>query len=108
MKIVRRISAILLCTFAVACACAQQPAASVYKTNCAPCHGAVGDANTPAGKVFKVPSFSSEAVLKEPDDSLLTIEENGKGKMPAWHDKLSEGQLKDLIAFIHTLQKKTQ
>lgn len=108
MIIVRRISAILLCSIAVACACAQQRAASVYKTNCAPCHGAVGDANTPAGKVFKVPSFSSETVLKEPDASLLAIEKNGKGKMPAWHDKLSEDQLKDLIAFIHTLQKKPQ
>ena len=108
MKIVGRISAILLCTIACACACAQQRAASVYKTNCAACHGAVGDGNTPAGKVFNVPSFSSETVLKEPDGSLLAIAKNGKGKMPAWHDKLSEDQLKDLIAFIHTLQKKPQ
>ena len=108
MKVVCRISALLLCTIAVACASAEQRAASVYKTNCAPCHGAVGDANTSAGKAFKVPSFSSETVLKEPDASLLAIAKNGKGKMPAWHDKLSEDQLKDLIAFIRTLQKKPQ
>lgn len=106
MKVVIRISAILLCTIAVACAGAQQRAANVYKANCAACHGPSGDANTPAGKVFNVPSFSSETVLKEPDDNLLAIAKNGKGKMPAWHDKLSEDQLKDLIAFIHTLQKK--
>jgi mono/diheme cytochrome c family protein len=107
MKIVRRISAVLLCAISVACAGAQQRAASVYKTNCAACHGAVGDANTPAGKAFKVPSFSSEDVLKEPDANLLAIAKEGKGKMPAWHDKLSEDQLKDLIAYIHTLQKKS-
>jgi len=106
MKIVRRISGILLCTIAIASACAEQRAAGVYKTNCAPCHGAAGDANTPAGKAFKVPSFSSEDVLKEPDANLMAIAKEGKGKMPAWHDKLSEDQLKDLIAFIHTLQKK--
>ena len=37
---------------------------------------------------------------------MLAIAKNGKGKMPAWHDKLSDDQIKDLIAFIHTLQKK--
>jgi mono/diheme cytochrome c family protein len=106
MNVILRISATLLCTGAVAVASAQPPAASVYKTNCAPCHGASGDANTPAGKVFKVPSFSSTEVLKEPDSTMLAIAKDGKGKMPAWHDKLSEDQLKDVIAFIHTLQKK--
>jgi mono/diheme cytochrome c family protein len=44
--------------------------------------------------------------LKDSDSDMLTIAKNGKGKMPAWHDKLSEDQLKDLIAFIHTMQKK--
>lgn len=47
----------------------------------------------PAGKVFRVPSFSSEDVLNEADASMLAIAKNGKGKMPAWHDRLSEDQL---------------
>jgi|SRR5579859_1132686 len=105
MKTIVGIAAIL--AGAVVSAGAQQPAASVYKANCAPCHGPAGDANTPAGKAFKVPSFSSDVVLKEPDASLLAVEKNGKGKMPAWHDKLSDDQLKDLVAYIHTLQKKS-
>ena len=83
-----------------------QPVATVFNANCAPCHGAAGDANTPAGKAFKVPPFSSGAVLNESDADLLAIAKNGKGKMPAWHDKLSEDQLKDLINYIHSLQKK--
>ena len=82
-----------------------QPVATVYKANCAPCHGAAGDANTPAGKAFKVPAFTSDAVVKQSDADLLAVEKNGKGKMPAWHDKLSEDQMKDLISFIRTLQK---
>ena len=106
MKLARCFTMAVLVSGAVIGASAQDPAASVYKANCAPCHGATGDANTPAGKTFKVPSFSSEAVLKEPDASMLAITKNGKGKMPAWHDKLSDDQLKDLVAFIHTLQKK--
>src|SRR5580692_5409035 len=105
MKTILRFSAILACAVAVASASAE-PAASVYKTKCAACHGPVGDASTPAGKALKVPSFSSDAVLKDSDSDMLTIAKNGKGKMPAWHDKLSDDQLKDLIAFIHTMQKK--
>jgi cytochrome c6 len=106
MKATLRISAILVCAGALASAWAEPPAAGVYKTKCAACHGAVGDASTPAGKALKVPSFTSEAVLKDTDADMLAIAKNGKGKMPAWHDKLSEDQLKDLIAFIHTMQKK--
>jgi mono/diheme cytochrome c family protein len=105
MKALLRISAILLCAGAMATVWAE-PAASVYKAKCAACHGPVGDASTPAGKALKVPSFSSEAVLKETDANMLEVARNGKGKMPAWHDKLSEDQLKELIAFIHTMQKK--
>ena len=100
-----RISVALAFTTATLSAYAQPPVATVYKANCAPCHGAAGDANTAAGKAFKVPAFNSEAVVKQSDEDLLTVAKNGKGKMPAWHDKLSEDQLKDLISFIHTLQK---
>jgi mono/diheme cytochrome c family protein len=105
MKAILRISAVLVCAGAMASAWAE-PAASVYKAKCAACHGPAGDASTPAGKALKVPSFTSEAVLKETDANLLVIARNGKGKMPAWHDKLSEDQLKDLIAYIRAIQKK--
>lgn len=97
--------AVLFLSGAILPAGAQQ-VESVYKANCAPCHGAAGDANTPAGKAFKVPSFHSDAVLKESDANLLTTAKNGRGKMPAWHDKLSEDQLKELITYIHSLQKR--
>ena len=106
MKAVFRISVVLAFTTAAMSGYAAPPAAAVYKSNCAPCHGLVGDANTAAGKAFKVPSFSSDAVLKDPDATLLAIEKNGKGKMPAWHDKLSDAQMKDLVVYIHSLQKK--
>jgi cytochrome c6 len=107
MKALFRISIVLACTTAAMSGYAAPPTAAVYKSSCAPCHGVAGDANTAAGKNFNVPSFSSDAVLKQSDDDLLAVTKNGKGKMPAWHDKLSDGQLKDLVAYIHTLQKKS-
>ncbi len=105
MKAILRISAILVFAGAVANTWAE-PAASVYKAKCAACHGPVGDASSPAGKALKVPSFSSDAVMKESDADMLTVTKAGKGKMPAWQGKLSDDQLKELIAYIHTLQKK--
>lgn len=101
-----RILAMMLIGGAVSAAGAQPPVSVVYQANCSPCHGKAGDANTPAGKNFKAPSFRSEAVLNQSDASLLAIVMNGKGRMPAWHDRLSEEQLKELIAFIHTLQNR--
>ncbi len=102
---VTRISAILLCTFAVACACAEQKAAIVYKTNCTPCHGAAGDANTPAGKKYSVPPFHGSDAFKKSDAEMLEFIKTGKGDMPAWSDILSDDEVKAVIAYIRTLEK---
>jgi len=105
MIMVCRISAILLCTFSIACACAEQKAASVYKTNCISCHGAAGDANTPAGKKYSVPPFHGSDAFKKSDAELLEFIKAGKGDMPAWSDVLSDDEVKDVIAYIRTLLK---
>ncbi len=105
MKIQRRISAILFCIIAVACASAEQRGASMYKSSCALCHGTTGEADTPAGKSFGAQSLNSPDVVKMSDAELLALIKKGKGKMPAWEGVLTDGQVKDVIAFIHTLQK---
>lgn len=106
MKALSRLIAILALAAAALCASAED-AASVYKTKCVMCHGAAGDANTPAGKALKVPSFGSDDAVKATDAALLEIARNGKGKMPAWHDKLSDDQIRGLVAYIRTIQKKS-
>ena len=105
MKVVRCFTWALLAIGAVGFAAAQD-AAAAYKSNCAMCHGAAGDGNTPAGKKFNVPSFTTDAAIKESDETLLTVIKDGKGKMPAWKSKLSDDQSKELVAYIRTLQKK--
>jgi mono/diheme cytochrome c family protein len=101
----RRSAWILLVAAAASVAGAQNSGADLYKAKCAMCHGPAGDANTPAGKAFKAPSFSSPEVLKQNDADLMAITKKGKGKMPAWNGKLTDDQLKDVLAYIHTLQK---
>jgi len=83
-----------------------QSGADLYKSKCQMCHGADGTGNTPAGKSTKVHSFSDPDVLKMSDDELISITTNGKNKMPAYKGKLTDAQIKEVIAYIHTLQKK--
>jgi len=83
-----------------------QDAAATYKAKCQMCHGATGMADTPAGKSTKARPFTDPEVMKMSDDDLIAVTTNGKNKMPAYKGKLTDAQIKDVIAYIHTLQKK--
>jgi mono/diheme cytochrome c family protein len=83
---------------------AQGAGADTYK-RCAPCHGATGTGN--AG--MKVPPFKSPEAIKSTDAALSAAIKNGAGtgamKMPAYAGKLTDAQIKDVVAYIRTLQK---
>jgi cytochrome c6 len=84
---------------------AQSSGADTYKAKCQMCHGADGLGNTPAGKAMKARPFNAPDVLKESDTDLMAVIKNGKNKMPAFTGKLTDGQITDVVAYIHTLQK---
>jgi len=83
-----------------------QTGADTYKAKCQMCHGADGSGNTPAGKAMKAIPFKSPELMKKTNAELITATEDGKGKMPAYKGKLSDAQIKDVVAYIRTLQKK--
>ncbi len=82
--------------------------ASVYKTKCASCHAPDGSGNTPVGKALKVLDLGSADVQKQSDAQLTDSIVNGKdsGKMPAYKGKLTDDQVKGLVAYIRSLAKK--
>ena len=80
--------------------------ATLYKAKCAVCHAASGDASTSIGKALKMRDLRSEEVQKQSDAQLNNITSCGKGKMPAYKDKLSEDQIKQLVSFMRLLAKK--
>ena len=86
--------------------CLAQSTAEIYVAKCQMCHGADGSADTPAGKVMKTRPVKSPDFLKESDADLIAIIKTGKNKMPAFAGKLTDAQITDLVAYIHTLQKK--
>ena len=85
---------------------AQNDGASLFKTKCAVCHGADGKGDTSMGKVLKVLDLGSEEVQKQTDAQLTEAIANGKGKMTGYKGKLTDDQIKQLVAFIRTLKKK--
>jgi mono/diheme cytochrome c family protein len=82
-----------------------QSGVDTYKSKCAMCHAADGTGNT----AMKVPSFKAPASVKESDADLTVAVKNGKGtgaiKMPSYAGKLTDAQIKDVVAYVRTLQK---
>ncbi|MBV8438861.1 MAG: cytochrome c [Silvibacterium sp.] len=97
--------ACLMTLLAAGTASFAQDAAATYKAKCQMCHGATGMADTPAGKSTKARPFNSPDVTKMSDDDLIKVITDGHAKMPAYKGKLTDAQIKDLVAYIHTLQK---
>jgi len=85
---------------------AQNPGEAIYKQNCAVCHGPDGEANTPVAKALKAQSLKAPAIIKKSDAELIEFVKKGKGNMPAFGAKLSDSQVKEVIAYVRALQKK--
>ena len=89
-------------------AVAQEPDpqfATLYKTKCAACHGPDGKAETAAGKKLNTQSFFRPEVAKATDQALIEITAKGKNKMPGFEKKLTDVQIKALVAYIRGLTK---
>jgi len=82
---------------------AADTAQDTYKAKCQMCHGATGEP-TGAGKSMGAKAFSDPDVVKMSDADLASITSNGKGKMPAYKDKLSADQINDLVKYVRGLK----
>jgi len=101
---IKAAAAILMAAFIAGPAFAA-PGADTYKAKCAMCHGTDGLAATPMAKNMKVLSFKDPKMIKASDTQFFASTKNGLNKMPAYNGKLTDQQIKDVIAFIRTLQK---
>ena len=81
-------------------------AAALYKSKCAMCHGATGTGDTPMGKKLTIKPLGSADVQKNTDDKLAQIIAKGSGKMPAFAGKLTNDQIKQLVAVVRSFAKK--
>jgi mono/diheme cytochrome c family protein len=73
-------------------------AKAYYGKNCAGCHGTDGKGGD---STMITPNFKDAAWQKRrTDQNLFDSITKGKGMMPAWKEKMTEEQIKSVIAFI--------
>ena len=82
-----------------------------WDTNCAQCHGKSGAANTKMGKQLNAKDLTDPKVQAAFSDAKATesikngVKENGKMTMKAFAGKLTDDEIKALVAYVRTLKK---
>ena len=77
---------------------------SLFKTNCAVCHGDDGH-GTATGKALRVADLTSSTVQKMTNAQITAQIANGKGNMPPFKSLLNASQIKLLSGYIRTFAK---
>jgi mono/diheme cytochrome c family protein len=82
-----------------------------WANNCAQCHGPDGKAGTKMGKMLNAKDLTDPKVQAEFTDAKATqsikegVKQNGKTTMKAFGGKLSDDEIKALVAYVRTLKK---
>jgi cytochrome c6 len=100
-----RVCMVALLATAVAVPVFAQSGESTFKAKCAMCHGADGLASGSMGKMMKIPSVKSPDFIKLSESEMVADTTNGKGKMPAYKGKLTDAQIREVVAYMRSLEK---
>ncbi|MGA8041756.1 MAG: cytochrome c [Terracidiphilus sp.] len=84
---------------------AQSSGEALYKAKCQMCHGAKGMADTSAAKAMKVKPVTDPEVKGFTEAKMIEAVENGMGKMQPYKGKLTDAQVKDVVAYFRTFLK---
>lgn len=82
-----------------------------WDANCAQCHGKTGNADTKMGKQLNAKDLTDPKVQAAFTDAKATesikngVKENGKTTMKAFAGKLTDDEIKALVAYVRTLKK---
>ena len=78
-------------------------AGALWAQHCASCHGKDGSGSTTMGKKLGLKDYTKEQGFS--DAEAASVIKNGKGKMKAYKDKLSDADVKALVAYVRSLKK---
>jgi mono/diheme cytochrome c family protein len=82
-----------------------------WDANCAQCHGKDGHADTKIGKTLNAKDLTDPKVQAAFTDAKATqsikegVKENGKTTMKAFGGKLTDDEIKALVAYVRALKK---
>jgi mono/diheme cytochrome c family protein len=95
---------VLLVAAAMFCAnIAFADAAADWSKHCASCHGKDGSGATTMGKKLGVKDYTKEQGFS--DSEATKAIKSGSGKMKGFGDKLSDADVKALVAYVRGLKK---
>ncbi len=80
---------------------AQSSGQAIYKANCQSCHGTAG---TPSPGIAKMLGVKAASEYKGAEKDQADAVKNGKGKMKPFSGKLTDAQVKDVVAYFRTLK----
>lgn len=104
---------IVAAMLAVLCTVARAADVSeTWEKDCRKCHGADGKGETKMGQKYGVKDYTSADVQAKFTDAELTKaikegikDQDGKDRMKAYGDTLSEDQVKGLVAYVRAFKK---
>ena len=82
-----------------------------WDANCVQCHGKTGNADTKMGKTLSAKDLTDAKVQAGFTDADATkaikegVKQNGKVTMKAFGGKLTDDEIKALVAYVRTLKK---
>ncbi len=81
-----------------------------WEKTCAACHGKDGKGDTKVGKKLGIDDLTDSKVQAKQDEELVKAikegaKKDGKTRMQAFGEKLSDDEIKALIAYIRALKK---
>jgi mono/diheme cytochrome c family protein len=109
MKNIISLTVALLCAFVTSGRAAD--AKALWTANCTQCHGASGKGDTAMGKKLNAADLTDSKKQASFTDAQATeaikngVKENGKTTMKAFGGKLSDDDIKALVAYVRTLKK---
>jgi mono/diheme cytochrome c family protein len=86
-------------------------AKALWTANCSPCHGPSGNGDTKMGKTLGAADLTDAKKQASFTDAQATtaikdgVKQNGKTAMKAFGGKLSDDDVKALVAYVRTLKK---
>ena len=86
-------------------------AKALWDANCAQCHGKSGNADTKMGKALSAKNLTDPKVQTAFTDAKATqsikegVKQNGKTTMKAFGGKLTDDEIKALVAYVRTLKR---
>ena len=111
MKITTRTALLIVPIIFGASAAIAADAAANWNQHCASCHGKDGSGSTTMGKKLGVKDYRDAKVQAAFSDADVAsaikggVKESGKEKMKPFGDKLSDADIKALVAYVRSLKK---